>query len=69
LSFAESKRYNFYTVIWLQFAFSVSSVVRSIVYFLPVMNLTYISNEQNIAIILITEECSIEYYELLSNEW
>lgn len=65
LSSAESKCYNFHTVIWLQFAFSVSSVVRSIVSFLPVMNLTYISNEQSIAIMLITEGCSIEYYVVL----
>jgi hypothetical protein len=31
------------------------------------MNLRYISNEQSIAIILITEECSIEYYVVLSS--
>jgi hypothetical protein len=54
-------------VIWLQFAFSVISIVRSIASFLLVMNLRYISNEQSIGIILITEECSIEYYVVLSS--
>jgi hypothetical protein len=44
---------------------SVSSVVRSIVSFLAVMILKYISNEQSIAIILIAEEYRIEYYMVL----
>jgi len=65
LSFADSRCYNFHMVIWLQFAFSIISVVRSIASFLPVMNLRYISNEQSFAIILITED--IEYYVVLSS--
>ena len=65
MSFAESNCYNLHTVIWLQFAFLVSSVHRTIVPFLPVVNLRYISSEQSIAIILIAEECSIKYYMVL----